>query len=94
MLLKGQVLPPGTLEKLPRIKGPFEVSIVAIEPENEIVRILYPNGLVKSHQATDKITLCEKVTNQLRGLYGFENVGFDTIPDIEIGAIIKIKGAN
>lgn len=99
----GAILPPGTLKTVD-IGQQSSVTVTIDEVQTEqtfgdpvktapldtpIVRIIYPDGFIKHHEAADIASLMGKVQNLLRGRFGI--TGFDiasTPASLEPGEII------
>lgn len=60
-----------------------------------VLRLKYPDGEVHSHQMKnteeDLPALIDKITRKMRGKFGVDNIEFDKLPELKVGAKIKLK---
>lgn len=103
---EGLVLPAGTLPPASVLpEGEIRVVIDNVQPENgyaesgeaipsdhQMVRLAYPDGFVKNHQAADITTLLSKIAAVMRGRFGLEEVKYESVPSsLQAGEFITIS---
>lgn len=70
--------------------GKHKLTILHIGENNEM-RVQYPDGWERDHQAKDVAELCPKIANNLRNRYGCASIAFLTAPALEEGAVIEVE---
>lgn len=90
----GMVLPQGSFKPAHSLpEGELLVTISGTD-DSGLLRLEYPNGVIKHHQAENVTELAGKVVNALRGLFGVTQVEFIALPEsLASGQSFKIKGA-
>lgn len=72
-------------------KGAHEITIVRTSENNEM-RVAYPDGWERDHQATTPQELAPKIVNNLRARYGVESVTITRIPaELSEGATFVVE---
>lgn len=81
MSAKAGLLPAGSDPVKATLKqGVHEITVVKTGENNEL-RVKYPDGWERDHQATTPQELAPKIVNNLRARYGVESVTINKIPD-------------
>lgn len=89
MQASGLVLPPGTLPTIKLEGNRHTLKLRTIHPE-EIpeIKVEYPDGFQKWHQAKDIVELLGKIGGTLKGRYGIEGYAILSTPGaLELGDI-------
>ena len=87
---KGTVIPSGAGPKYPLSAGSHTIKIIGMEPANQIVKVEYPDGFQKNHQAGDMKSLFLKVAALINSRYDIETFRFGDTPAFKVGAEIQL----
>ncbi len=75
----GMILPPGSLPRI-RLEQREELTVKILGYGNFEAWVEYPDGQRRHHQASDVITLLQKIEGQLRMRYNIDAFAFKKVP--------------
>jgi hypothetical protein len=88
-------LPAGAVAPVASLEDGKHTLVILKVAENMEMRVKYPDGWERDHQAKDIVELAPKIVNNLRTRYGVESAQMVDAPKVlEVGATIVMEVAN